>query len=356
MINFSNYVSVYKPKIEEAIRMVLEKKIEMIKNRFLKSYYTELKNYLLAGGKRIRPILTIATFNAFSEGKDERIILPSIGIEFLHNATLIHDDIIDNDDFRRGNPAFHYRFKTYHKDYNLKKMDEDEFGNSMGIIGGNTAFTLGLEAYLSNKFEHELNLNATRFFQEAFIEVIEGVLIEIDMINQGQPTIDEYIKMISLKTGVMISKSILIGANYAKTDGKYRKLLSRLGINIGIIFQIIDDILGTFGNEEITGKPTDGDIREGKKTCLLITALNDLSKSNKNKLLKLIENPNMSKKDVAEVKDLFLEAEVAEKCKNLAKMYYNESIEILNELKIIINPEELEFFNSLLTFIMERSF
>jgi geranylgeranyl pyrophosphate synthase len=235
-------------------------------------------------------------------------------------------------------------------------MEAEDFGNSIGIIGGNTTFFLGLQSYLYNEFEHDLNLKAIKLYQEAFIEVGDGVIIEIDMVNRRQLPIKEYVNMISLKTGALIAKSILIGAVYAKAEEKYLPMLSKLGFNIGIIFQIIDDILGTFGNEEITGKPTDGDIREGKKTCLLITALNGLSKNKQNKLLDLTENPNMSNEDVNEVKDLFLEADVVEKCKNLAKKYYDETIEIINELKPAMNPSEIEFFESLLSYLLERTF
>ena len=76
----------------------------------------------MSGGKRIRPLLCIATYNAFKEEKGDEIIIPSVGVEFLHNASLVHDDIIDKDDFRRGKPAFHYRFKKLHSKYNLKKI------------------------------------------------------------------------------------------------------------------------------------------------------------------------------------------------------------------------------------------
>ncbi len=334
----------------------MDKKLKSSKNSFLKAYYSELNDYLLAGGKRIRPLLTIATFNAFNELKDNRIIIPSIGIEFLHNATLIHDDIIDKDDFRRGNPAFHYRFKNFHKDYKLKKMEIDDFGTCIGIIGGDTSFFLGLEPFLSNEFEQSENLEAIKLYQEAFIEVSEGVLIELDMVNQKQLSMEEYLLMISLKTGALIAKSILIGATYAKVSDQLKILLSKLGYNIGIIFQIIDDILGTFGNEEITGKPADGDIREGKKTCLLINALSDLDMRKRDRLLELIEKPNMTKKDVIDVKDLFIEARAQEKSKDLARKYYNESIELLNKLKVEINLSGFEFFDTLLSFIMERSF
>ncbi|MHA1455472.1 MAG: polyprenyl synthetase family protein [Promethearchaeota archaeon] len=184
--------------------MNLDKKLENINDAFLKTYYEELKSYLLAGGKRIRPLLCIATFNAFNNEKDDKIITPSVGVEFLHNASLIHDDIIDKDNFRRGNPAFHYRFQIYHDNYFLKKMSQTDFGNSIGIIGGDSTF----------------------FF----------------MVNRKNLQMNDYIEMVSLKTGALLEKSILIGANYAGMGDKYNRTLSTLGINLGIIFQITDDI------------------------------------------------------------------------------------------------------------------
>jgi len=327
-----------------------------VKNNFLKDYYTELRDYFLAGGKRIRPLLSIAVYNGFNKDKDEKIIIPSIGIEFLHNASLIHDDIIDRDDFRRGEPAFHYRFRRYQERYELKKMVAEDFGRNIGIIGGDSAFFLGLEAFLSNEFEENLNLKAIDYYKKAFIEVSDGVLIETDMVNQKHLTLEDYIHMISLKTGALIEKSILIGANYARVDEKYLIFLSTYGINLGIVFQIIDDILGTFGDEKKTGKPTDSDIREGKKTCLLIAAYNQLKNEKKARLLEIIEKTELTNIEIQEVKDLFIEANAKEICMKLAEKYHQEAILALNNLKPIMNKSEHEFLENLMDFVLHRNF
>ena len=310
----------------------------------------------MSGGKRIRPLLGIATYNAFMETSDEKIVFPSVGTEFLHNASLIHDDIIDKDDFRRGKPAFHYKFKQYHQKYDLKKMVAEDFGTNIGILGGDSAFFIGLEAYLYSKFDHESNIRAINYYEEVFREICNGVLIEIDMVNRKDLKIQDYIEMISLKTGALIEKSILIGANYAKVDQKYEKLLSVYGLNLGIIFQIIDDILGTFGDEKLTGKPTDGDIREGKKTCLLIDATNKLNESKRRKLITLIEKQTITDDEVNEVRELFQEANVAESCRNLAETYSQDAKNAIDQLKPVINDAETEFFENLLDFVIERKF
>jgi geranylgeranyl diphosphate synthase type I len=355
-MKFTAYAKEYIPKINDAINKIYERKFYSVKNPFLKQFYSELKDYFLSGGKRIRPLLCIATFNAFTENQDDRIILPSIGVEFLHNASLIHDDIIDKDNFRRGKPAFHFRFRNYHQQYNVKKMKDIDYGNSIGIIGGDSAFFLGLESYLFNNFNSDLNLKAIKLYEQGFIEIANGVLIETDMVNRKELTITDYINMVSLKTGALLEKSILIGATYAGIDENVMKELSIYGINLGIIFQIIDDVLGTFGDEKVTGKPTDGDIREGKKTCLLIDALNKLDNKEKDRLEKLIEKPELTNAEVQNVKDLFTKASVIQSCKVLANSYFQEARISLNNLKSEIKPSEMEFYEDLLKFVIERKF
>ncbi|TXT65215.1 MAG: Geranylgeranyl diphosphate synthase [Promethearchaeota archaeon] len=355
-MNFIEYSKQYKPKINQVIGSIYKRKIEAVDNVFLKEYYTELQSYFLAGGKRIRPLLCIATYMAFSDSRDDKILTPCVGTEFLHNASLIHDDIIDNDEIRRGEPSFHYRYRQYHQKYNLKKMKAEDFGTSIGIIGGDSAFFLGLEAYLNNGFSSNLNIKGVDLYKKAFIEIANGVLIETDIVNKTDLTMDEYIQMISLKTGALIEKSILIGAVYAQVEEEYLKSLSTYGMNLGIIFQIIDDILGTFGDEKKTGKPTDSDIKEGKKTCLLIEALNKLSDERRNRLISIIEKQNITDEEVVLVKQLFKESKADVFCRELAKSYYKEAVEALDRLKGVIHEDELEFFETLLNFVAEREF
>jgi len=346
----------YKPKINAVIESIFDDRIKNMNNHFLKDYYSEIKDYFLVGGKRIRPLLTIATYNGITKKISDEIVYPSVGIEFLHNATLIHDDIIDKDDYRRGNPAFHYRFQLYHSKNHFKKMNAADFGTSVGIIGGDTAFIMGSEAFFNNNFSRDLNLNSIRYYRQAFIEVIHGVLIEIDMVNHKNLSIDEYINMISLKTGALIEKSILIGASYANIEKEYTPLLSTFGVNLGIIFQIIDDILGTFGEEKVTGKPIDGDIREGKRTCLLIETMNSLEAKKKDNLANIFSKSEISVEEVEEVRDLFMEADAINSCKKLATKYYEEAEDAIEKLKPVVNDSEIEFFENLLKFVLEREF
>ncbi len=350
------YLNMYKPKINNAIKRIYEKKLNEVKNPFLKDYYQELMDYFLVGGKRLRPLICIATYNAFNLERDDKIVSPSVGVEFLHNASLIHDDIIDKDDFRRNCPAFHYRFKQYYSKLTFQKMNKEDYGNSIGIIGGDSAFFFGLEAFFDNEFNLDQNLTAIKYYEQAFKEISNGVLIELDMVNRESLRMQEYIEMISLKTSALIEKAMLIGANYARVEDKFLQNISKYAINLGIIFQMTDDILGTFGDEKITGKPTNGDIREGKKTCLLIDALEKLDYNKKEKILDLIGNPDIKDEEIQEVKDLFLEAETVYSCKNLVNDYAKIARIQLDELIPNINQSEAEFFENLLKYVIERKF
>jgi len=349
------YLNLYKPKINNSIRLIYEKKLSEVKNTFLRDYYAELLDYFLVGGKRLRPLICIASYNAFNPERDEKIVFPSVGVEFLHNASLIHDDIIDKDDFRRNNPAFHYRFKQYHSKYSFKRMNKEDFGNSVGIVGGDAVFIFGLEAFFDNEFNLHQNLTAIKYYEQAFKEITNGVLIELDMVNRDFIRLQEYIDMISLKTGALIEKSMLIGANYAKVEDKFLQYISKYAINLGIIFQITDDILGSFGDEKITGKPINGDIKEGKKTCLLIHALENLDSHKRERLLGLIGNLNIKEEEVQEVKDLIVEAGAVDTCRNLVNEYAQFAGNQLNEIIPTINQSEAEFFENLLKYVTERN-
>lgn len=355
-MTFVEYSKKYKPKIEDQLKNLLERQKERVNHPFLKDYYEELKTYLLAGGKRIRPLLTVATYRGLSSEKGEDILFPSIAVELLHNASLIHDDIIDNDELRRSNPAFHYRFKNYHEDHQLPSMQPQEFGYDIGILGGDQVYFLGLEPLSNNTFSSDVNLKAIKLYKDVFTELCEGVLIEIDMLNRSDVSIDDYLKMISLKTGALLEKSVLIGAVYADCSENNFPFLSKYAINLGIIFQIKDDILGTFGDEELTGKPTDGDIREGKKTSLLLAAKDNLNEEDKKRLKLLMGKSELMEAEVEEVRDLFKKADALNFCKDLVSSHYNKAQNALNNLKPRLNSAEFLFFRDLLEFVFKREY
>ncbi len=355
-MNFIQYISVYKNKIDKLIEIICNEKLNEIDNSFLKSFYLEIKNYILCGGKRIRPILTIATFNAFADETNENILYVSVAIELLHNMTLIIDDYVDKHNFRRGSPTFLYKFQQYYVQHGFKNLLINDYKNIINIFASYTTFYIGLELFNLNSFNYKLNNEAIRYYVQCVGEMIKGALIEYDMSNQNEVSIQEYFKMVSLKTGSLIEKSMLIGATYANVTKEHKALLSDYSINIGIIFQLIDDILGTFGDKKKTGKAINSDIKENRCTCLLIITRNELNNKKRKYLDRLIKKINKTDLDIQEIKGLYKEANAIKLCEDLINKYYQKAKLTINKLRNVINRSEIEFFESLLEFIIKRNF
>lgn len=217
------------------------------------SLYDPINYTLQAGGKRIRPALVLMGCNLFSDDI-ENAIKPAIGLEIFHNFTLLHDDIMDNADIRRGNPTVH------------KKWDE------------NTAILSG-DAMFIKSFEYFLDCQSTNFreilkvFNNTALEVCEGQQYDMEFENREDVTETEYLRMIELKTSVLLAAALKIGAMIGGAKPKDADLLYEFGRNIGLAFQLQDDYLDVYGDVHVFGKEIGGDIVANKKTMMLIQAL-----------------------------------------------------------------------------------
>lgn len=211
-------------------------------------------NYTLElGGKRIRPILCLMACEMF--GKDAKDALnQAVAIEFFHNFTLIHDDIMDDAPIRRGKQSV---FKKWNK--------------NIAILSGDTLFALAYQ-YAQNVHKDIIN-EILYVFNATAIEVCEGQQLDLNFENDNQITLDDYMEMIRLKTAVLFGASVKIGAIIGGASSVYANYLYNFGVNIGLGFQLRDDLLDTFGDENITGKKTGGDILSNKKTYLYLKAL-----------------------------------------------------------------------------------
>jgi geranylgeranyl diphosphate synthase type II len=212
--------------------------------------YAPVAYSLMIGGKRLRPALMLHTASLFSE--DINHVLPAaMAIEIFHNFTLLHDDIMDRADVRRGLP-------TVHKKYN----------ENAAILSGDAMSILAFK-YLAKGngagFHDLLSL-----FSKTAIEVCEGQQLDMDFETRDDVTVDEYLEMIRLKTAVLIACSLKIGAILSNASAEDADLLYEYGIHIGLAFQLQDDWLDVYGNPDIFGKKQGGDICANKKTYLLL--------------------------------------------------------------------------------------
>ncbi len=216
--------------------------------------YQPVDYILNLGGKRIRPVLLLMGCNLFDENI-KKALPASYAIEIFHCFSLLHDDIMDAAPLRRGKPAVHIKY-----------------GTNSGILSGDVMMIYSYE-YLLKSMEGKDPTEIIKTFNRVAIEVCEGQQMDMDFETRDDVSIDEYLKMIELKTSVLIGGALEIGAFIGGAEQEAAAILSDFGKNVGLAFQLQDDILDTFGDSASFGKKIGGDIAQNKKTFLYLKAL-----------------------------------------------------------------------------------
>lgn len=303
-------------------------------------------DFVIDGGKRLRPAFVYFGYKAVKKIRDERFILrASIPIELVHASALIHDDIIDNSDTRRGKSTVHKIFS--------ERFRNDKKGESLAIILGDMLFSLADEIF-SVKTE-----TAKTSFNELRKEVNYGQHLDIvgdslDVVN------DKWImQVMRYKTaGYTVEKPLIIGAALAGASEKTIKALSKYGINLGLAFQVQDDILGMFGDEKKVGKPVDSDLKEGKKTLLIWKTLDNLSRKKRQidikKFKSILGNQNLTKSDYLWCQKLMREMGAVEYCDNQVKNLTRTAKKALQEIKI--DPEAKRYLVGIADYLVNRNY
>ena len=274
-----------------------------------------VKYILSIGGKRLRPVLTLMACNIFNDKIDEAI-MPATGIEVFHNFTLVHDDIMDQAPVRRN-------FPTVHNKWNINQAVIS--GDVMAFIA-NDCFLQTPPRYLSKVF---------RTFNQAAIDVCVGQQLDIDFEKATFVSICEYIKMIELKTAVLLAASVKIGAIIGGANDKDSNLLYEFGKNLGLAFQIQDDILDTYGDINIFGKTPGSDIVSNKKTFLLVKALELAAGRQLKELQELVSMKEFDPDDkVIKVITLYDQLNIKAVTENLANEYINTAFSFLDKIGI----------------------
>lgn len=217
-----------------------------------RSLYDPVVYAMTAGGKRLRPLLLMMAAQACGV-KPEDVAYPAVGIEMFHNFTLLHDDVMDNSDTRRGRPTVHRKWNT-----------------NVAILSGDAMLTLATG--LITRVPDDLVPDVLREFNNTAMGVYEGQADDMDFEKREDVSLEEYIRMIANKTSVLLEGALRIGAIIARAPETTVEALGRFGLHLGIAFQIQDDYLDVYGDPDTFGKPIGGDILNNKKTYLLITA------------------------------------------------------------------------------------
>lgn len=277
--------------------------------------YSAAKHLCLAGGKMVRPMLCMLSCEAVG-GKRMEVARTGAAIELMHTFTLIHDDIMDGDDLRRGQPSVH---KLY--------------GIPTAILAGDLLFSKAFEI---------CDPRAYRILARATSEICEGQELDISFETRTDVSEDEYVEMIRKKTGVLLEAACEAGAVVGEGKDEQVEALASFGLSIGLAFQIQDDILGVTADEEKLGKPVGNDIVKGKKNLIAIKALDALKEKERKELLAILGKKSNTDAEIQRAIDLFKDSGSIDYCKKKAREYIKRSDSSLHELKDTTARKELK--------------
>lgn len=338
----------FKTKFDKILKNLLNKKIIEAKkiNSELGDMLKIGADFVADGGKRLRPAFVYFGYKAVRKIDSEKILLKaSIPIELLHASALIHDDVMDNSDTRRGRPTIHKIF--------AKRFKNNKIGESLAIVLGDMLLALADEALDIG------NGKVKTFFDEARKEINFGQ--HLDIVGDSLSKVnDKWItQVMRYKTaGYTVEKPLIMGAALGGASGKIIKCLSRYGINLGIAFQIQDDILGMFGDEKKVGKPIDSDLKEGKKTLLVWKTLDNLVQRKRQtdikRLNSILGNQNLTKSDYVWCQKLMSEMGAVKYCEDKVKSMTKAAKKSLQEIKI--DSEARRYLVGIADYLVNRNY
>lgn len=319
---------------KQILQMVNEALAALPYNRKPKSLYEPVEYVLSLGGKRIRPVLMLMGYNLWREQPAD-ILMPAMGIETYHNYTLLHDDLMDHADMRRGHETVHRRWDA-----------------NKAILSGDSMLVLAyqrMQQVPADKLPAVLDL-----FTETALEIGEGQEYDMAFESRSDVTEDEYIEMIRLKTSVLLACALKIGAVLADAPQADADRLYRLGEQVGLAFQLQDDLLDVYGDPAVFGKAIGGDITSNKKTYMLINAVNRANAEQRSELMTWIEATNFDRQEkVAAVTRLYDEIGIRQLCEQKINYYFDLASKTLDEVDVA--DERKQYLRSYMLELLHRN-
>ncbi len=309
-----------------------------------------LSEYILAGGKRIRPFLAYMGYKVSGGNNNEKIMRLGMALEIFHSFALIHDDIIDFSNLRRNKPTFHIMLQEWHQSKNWRGSSSD-FGLGLAVLAGDILSTWSNELVF--------NLNNRRVFklyQEMKNEIMIGqaediFLSEVKNISDK----DRIVSVMMRKTSdYTAQKPLILGATLAGARNSQQEFYKNLSVPLGLAFQLKDDVLGMFGKRREIGKPTDSDIKEGKITLLIYYALKS-GKISRDYLLKLLGNKKVTREQIVEFKNIIKRSGALQRVDSEIDKYIGKAKRVVR-LSKILNVYDKKVFIGLANFLEKRKY
>ena len=293
--------------------------------------YDPVKYVLQNGGKRVRPLFTLFISDLFS-GKIDNALPAAASIEIFHNFTLVHDDIMDNAIIRRG-----------------AKTINDKWNNNTAILSGDIMLILSYN--LLSKYKDQTYIELSKELNNTAILVFEGQQYDIDFSTQNNVQIDDYFKMIELKTAELIACSFKFGGIVSEASENNIQTLYKIGKNLGIAFQLEDDYLDAFGQSKNFGKKIGGDILEKKKTLLYILSKENLEGDEEELFLNTFNFSDIDGEEkIKKIKSFYISSGSKKALEDYIKKYYDISINLIYDLELEENKKNVfkEYCSSLI--------
>lgn len=279
------------------------------------SLYEPVKYVLSIGGKRVRPVLMLLAYNLYKEDP-ERILMPACALETYHNYTLLHDDLMDNADVRRGLPTVH------------RKWDANT-----AILSGDSMLVLAYHRMLQCDADKQPQVMS--LFTETALEIGEGQQYDMEFENRDDVTEEEYIEMIRLKTSVLLACAMKIGGILAGASAEDADNLYKFGEQVGLAFQLQDDLLDVYGDPKVFGKAVGGDITCNKKTYMLINAFQRANSEQRAELERWVSAKDFDRQEkVAAVTEIYNQIGIRQICEEKINYYFEESKKYLAKINV----------------------
>lgn len=306
---------------DEILSMVNEFLASLPYERKPKSLYEPIRYVLSMGGKRIRPTLMLLGYNLFKDNP-EKILMNAVALETYHNYTLLHDDLMDNADLRRGHETVH------------KKWDANT-----AILSGDSMLVLAYERMAQCDEKHLAKV--LKLFTTTALEIGEGQQFDMEFENRNDVKEEEYIEMIRLKTSVLLACALKMGAILADASDEDAENLYKFGEQIGLAFQLQDDYLDVYGDTKVFGKEIGGDITSNKKTYMLINAFNLANDTQRAELQKWVDAKDFDRAEkVAAVTRLYNEIGIDKLAQDKIAYYFEQSKKYLDAVSVPAERKE----------------
>lgn len=308
-------------EIQKIINEEIIRQASALKETEPAGLYAPVDYSMQIGGKRLRPLLLLMSYNIFSDNV-QKALPAAVAVEVFHNFTLLHDDIMDNAGLRRNKPTVHKKFNA----------------NSAILSGDSMAF-ISYRLLLKNKVERMADILS--LFTETAIQVCEGQQYDMEFENRMDVKENDYLLMIRLKTAVLLACSMKAGALLANANDHVSADLYEFGINLGMAFQLQDDLLDSFGDQKTFGKKIGGDIAANKKTYLLIKTLENAEGQSKKELLEWIGKKDFIEEEkIKAVKNIYRNLKINDLTQKKIDHYFEKSLQLLNRLNLSETKKE----------------